>query len=127
MAHLGMPKSEKVYLLAWCDRKINALFLINLFAQQRTKKILEEKLGNKITLLAWPFGIYDPYLEQEAAKAGYVMAFSIDAHTANRNYRPMAQPRFMIIEGQSMKTFMAIVNGVNAKPRVMSAKINKNE
>lgn len=87
-----------------------------------SKKILEDNLGNKITLLAWPFGIYDQYLEQQAAKAGYVMAFSIDDHTANRSYKPMAQPRFMIIEGRSMKTFATIINGANTKSRVMDAK-----
>jgi len=75
-----------------------------------SKKILEDKLHKKITLLAWPFGIYDSYLESEAEKAGYVMAFSIDARTANRSYRPMAQPRFMIVAGQSMKTFTMIVS-----------------
>lgn len=76
----------------------------------RSKKILEEKLGEKITLLAWPFGIYDKYLEDEAKKAGYEMAFSIDARAANTNNRPMAQPRFMIVDGQSTKTFTGIVN-----------------
>lgn len=80
-----------------------------------SKKILEDKLGHQVTILAWPFGIYDPYLESEAAKAGYVMAFSIDDATANRSYRPMAQPRFMIIEGRSMKTFAGIVNRANNK------------
>lgn len=93
----------------------------------KSKKILEDKLGIKVTLLAWPFGIYDNYLEQEAAKAGYVMAFSIDDSSANRSYRPMAQPRFMIIEGQSMKTFAAKVNGANAKAKVLSTKSNKNQ
>jgi len=81
----------------------------------RSKKILEEKMGKTITLLAWPFGIYDAYLENEAAKAGYLMAFSIDYHVANRNYKPMSQPRFMIIEAESMKTFTSIVNGANIK------------
>lgn len=80
-----------------------------------SKRILEDKLGIKITLLAWPFGIYDNYLEQQAAKAGYVMAFSIDARTANRSYRPMAQPRFMIVDGQSAKTFAGIANRANSK------------
>lgn len=74
-----------------------------------SKKILEEKLNTKITLLAWPFGIYDSYLEQEAANAGYTMAFTIDYRTANKSYRPMAQPRFMMIQGQTMKTFESIV------------------
>lgn len=74
-----------------------------------SKKILEEKLGTPITFLAWPFGIYDDYLEQAAANAGYEMAFSIDARKANRSYRSMAQPRYMIVAGQSMKTFESIV------------------
>lgn len=76
-----------------------------------SKKILEDKLQTHITLLAWPFGIYNPYLEQAAEKAGYTMAFSIDARPANRNYRPMAQPRFMIIAAQSMPMFAAIAKG----------------
>lgn len=91
-----------------------------------SKKILEDKLNIKITLLAWPFGIYDHYLEQEAAKAGYVMAFSIDGRSANRSDRSMAQPRFLIIDGQTMKTFAAIVSGANAKPHVLSAKNSSN-
>lgn len=80
-----------------------------------SKRILEEKMHHKMTYLAWPFGIYDHDLEQAAAQAGYEMAFSIDARTANRHYRPMAQPRFMIIESQSMKMFAAIANGASAK------------
>jgi peptidoglycan/xylan/chitin deacetylase (PgdA/CDA1 family) len=74
-----------------------------------SKDILEKKLGTQITLLAWPFGIYDDYLEQEAAKAGYTMAFSIDARKANKSEKTMSQPRYMIVAGQSMKTFAAIV------------------
>ncbi|VVC75452.1 Poly-beta-1,6-N-acetyl-D-glucosamine N-deacetylase [Aquicella siphonis] len=85
-----------------------------------SKKILEEKLGTKITFLAWPFGIYDDYLEQEAKNADYTMAFSIDAKTANKTYKSMAQPRFMIIESQTMKTYAAILKGATAKPRMAS-------
>jgi len=109
-------KQEKKKLSSSEYEKLVKTQLVN------SKKILEDKLGTKVTLLAWPFGIYDDYLEQEAAKAGYVMAFSIDARTANRSYRPMAQPRFMIIEGQSMKTFASIVNRATAKPGIMNAK-----
>ncbi|CAN5466180.1 polysaccharide deacetylase family protein [soil metagenome] len=76
-----------------------------------SKKILEEKLGTKITLLAWPFGIYNDSLEQQAANAGYTMAFSIDARHTAKSKKPMAQPRYMIVAGQSMKTFAAIVQG----------------
>jgi peptidoglycan/xylan/chitin deacetylase (PgdA/CDA1 family) len=76
-----------------------------------SRKTLEDKLGKKVDLLAWPFGIYDTYLEQQAAKAGYAMAFSIDFRNASRIYRPMAQPRYMIVVSQDMTMFSAIVAG----------------
>jgi peptidoglycan/xylan/chitin deacetylase (PgdA/CDA1 family) len=76
----------------------------------KSKKILDDKLNIHVTLLAWPFGIYNDYLEQQAAQAGYQMAFTIDAIPANRNYKPMAQPRFMIVDGLTMKTFERIAN-----------------
>jgi peptidoglycan/xylan/chitin deacetylase (PgdA/CDA1 family) len=75
-----------------------------------SKKTIEEKLGTPVTLLAWPFGIYDEYLEQAASKAGYVMAFSIDARPADKAEHTMAQPRYLILESQGMKTFEGIVN-----------------
>jgi peptidoglycan/xylan/chitin deacetylase (PgdA/CDA1 family) len=84
----------------------------------KAKKILEEKTGTTITLLAWPFGIYNEGLEQAAANAGYEMAFSIDDHTANKSYKPMAQPRFMIVDGLTMKSFVAKVNMGNREAHI---------
>lgn len=82
-----------------------------------SKQILEEKMGTKIDFLAWPFGIYNDYLEQQAKNAGYVMAFTIDYRTANRSFRSMAQPRFMIVDSESQKTFEGIVNGAKRKSK----------
>lgn len=76
---------------------------------EKSKEVLERKLGVNVTLLAWPFGIYNAYLEQQAQDAGYQMAFTIDYKAANRSYRPEAQPRFMIIDKLSQKTFEGIV------------------
>lgn len=80
-----------------------------------SKKVLEEKLNIHVTLLAWPFGIYDDYLEQQALDAGYVMAFSIDGRLADKSEKVMAQPRYMMVEEQSMQTFAAIMKGQNIK------------
>jgi peptidoglycan/xylan/chitin deacetylase (PgdA/CDA1 family) len=77
----------------------------------KSKKVLEDKLNIKVTLLAWPYGIYDDYLMQEATKAGYEMAFSIDERPANRSEKVMAQPRYLILPGQSMQTFEDMVKG----------------
>lgn len=76
-----------------------------------SKKILDEKLGIHVTLLAWPFGIFDHYVMQQAAKAGYRYAFSIKARNASRDEDKMAMPRYMIVQDQSMKMFEAIVKG----------------
>ncbi len=76
----------------------------------KSKNILENKTGNKIVFLAWPFGIYDNYLEQAAAKAGYTTAFTIDAIPANQKFGPEAEPRYMIVDGLSFKTFQSIAN-----------------
>ncbi len=76
----------------------------------KSKKVLEEKMNKKIDYLAWPFGIYDKFLEAKAADAGYEMAFTIDARKANKSDRAMAEPRYMIIDDYSLKGFSAIVN-----------------
>lgn len=76
-----------------------------------SKQVIHDKLNTDITLLAWPFGIYDDYLEQQANKAGYIMAFSIDARPASKSEKTMAQPRYLIAPGTSMKTFASIVGG----------------
>jgi peptidoglycan/xylan/chitin deacetylase (PgdA/CDA1 family) len=77
----------------------------------KSKKVLEKRLGTKVDLLAWPFGIYDDYLMQEAKKAGYVAAFSIDRHLANKSDNLMAVPRYLMSNGDGVKGFAAIVEG----------------
>lgn len=76
-----------------------------------SKKVIEKKLGTPVTLLAWPFGIHNAYLENQAAKYGYSEAFTISHRDASRSEKSMAQPRYMIIEGQTMKTFETIMKG----------------
>ena len=62
-------------------------------------------------VLAWPFGIYDDELEKDAAKAGYVVAFSIDRRNASPSEKIMAQPRYLMTNGDGIKNFEAIVTG----------------
>lgn len=81
----------------------------------KSKEVLEKKLGIKVTLLAWPYGIYDKYLESQAAKAGYSMSFSIDDRSANKAESNMAQPRYMVAEKYGMKTFAEMVDGTIAR------------
>ena len=115
--HPNFKKEKKRLSAAGYEKFVNGQLV-------KSKQILEDKLGTKVTLLAWPFGIYDAYLEQAAANAGYEMAFSIDYRTANRSFKPMAQPRFMIIDGQTMKTFAGIANEASHRANVASVKGN---
>ncbi|MEO8402447.1 MAG: polysaccharide deacetylase family protein [Gammaproteobacteria bacterium] len=102
-------KQEKKHLSEEAYQKLVHVQLFN------SKKILEDKLQTKVTLVAWPFGIYDSYLEQEAENAGYIMAFSIDDRRASKAEKLMAEPRYMIVAGQSDKRFASILNGSSKK------------
>jgi peptidoglycan/xylan/chitin deacetylase (PgdA/CDA1 family) len=77
----------------------------------KAKASLEKRFGKTVDVLAWPFGIYDDELEKNAAKAGYVVAFSIDRRNASRAEKMMAQPRYLMVNGDGLKNFEAIVTG----------------
>jgi len=79
------------------------------------KKKLEEKMGHEIKYLAWVFGIYDDELLNDAQKAGYKMAFTIDRRDAKSDERMMAQPRYMVVSKHDMKAFERMVNGEEEK------------
>jgi peptidoglycan/xylan/chitin deacetylase (PgdA/CDA1 family) len=72
---------------------------------------LEQELGGKVDLLAWPFGLFDAELEQEASTAGYVAAFSIERRPVTRAEHLMALPRFMIVAADGIAGFAAVVGG----------------
>jgi peptidoglycan/xylan/chitin deacetylase (PgdA/CDA1 family) len=77
----------------------------------KAKTVLEKHFGPTVDLLAWPFGIYDDYLEKEAQKAGYAAAFSIDRRHAGKSEALMALPRYLMVNGDGLKGFEAIVTG----------------
>jgi len=76
----------------------------------KSKTVLEKKLGTPITLLAWPFGIYNDELKAAAAQAGYVAAFSIDGRPVKKTSDRFALPRYMIVNSNSsIKTFAKLI------------------
>ncbi len=78
---------------------------------KKSKSILEKRMETKVDLLAWPFGIYDEYLEQAAEEAGYVCAFSIDRRHAGPDEDIMSQPRYLMVNADGIKGFAAIMTG----------------
>jgi len=77
-----------------------------------SKAVLEKHFGTKVDMLAWPFGIYDDELEKAAAKAGYVVAFSIDRRNVAKSDNLMTVPRYLMVNADgSGPRFEAIVTG----------------
>lgn len=75
----------------------------------RSRAVLEERLGGPVDLLAWPFGIYDADLMQQATTAGYVAAFSIERHPVSRADNLMALPRYIVTDADRGARFEALL------------------
>ena len=82
---------------------------------KKSKARLEEKLGTKVEMLAWPFGIYDDYLLKKATDAGYIATFTIEAHHASARDQVMKLPRYLLINADQGKSFARIVEGTAPK------------
>ncbi len=74
----------------------------------KSRQLLESRTGEKVDMLAWPFGIHDGELQEHAIKAGYVAAFTMVRRAANGKDNPMAIPRYLITDAVSKRAFLAI-------------------
>ncbi len=64
---------------------------------KKSREKIERELNVKVTMLGWPFGIYDDELIKEALEAGYVAAFTMERHHASRSDNIMALPRYLMV------------------------------
>lgn len=62
----------------------------------KSKAILEDRLGQKISYFAWPYGAFDRSLAKLAEKAGYEAAFGTDGSQIDLTSNLFALPRFHI-------------------------------
>ncbi len=72
---------------------------------------IEQELGTRPNMLAWPFGLYDGYLEAKAKEAGYIAAFTIDRRRACRQDGLFALPRYLLTNADQGKRFENILAG----------------
>jgi peptidoglycan/xylan/chitin deacetylase (PgdA/CDA1 family) len=72
---------------------------------EHSKEILERKLGKKIDLLSWPFGIYDDWLMDKARHAGYRAGFTIERRSARASDKVFALPRYLMTDAQQGAAF----------------------
>lgn len=67
----------------------------------RSKAVLQDKLGQEVSLLAWPFGLSDPGLQQLAHTCGYRAAFALENRSATLTDPVYAVPRHLMVDSVS--------------------------
>ncbi|MDD2899408.1 MAG: polysaccharide deacetylase family protein [Desulfuromonadaceae bacterium] len=103
------------------DRKklSNPLFNTLVMTQLKKSKLrLEAELHSKVDMLAWPFGIYDDYLIAKAAEAGFSATFTIERRHATASDSVMKLPRYLLVNADSGKAFVQLLEGNAVKRNV---------
>lgn len=77
----------------------------------KSRTVLERRMGGRVDMLAWPFGIYDPGLMRTAEQCGYVAGFTLERRPSARPDNPMSIPRYLMAGNVSLAAFAAIVSG----------------
>lgn len=85
---------------------------------KKSKARLETEIGTKVDMLAWPFGIYDDYLLKKAAEAGYGATFTIERRHATATDSVMKLPRYLLVNADSGKAFVQLLEGNAVKRNV---------
>ncbi|MHB1020966.1 MAG: polysaccharide deacetylase family protein [Acidobacteriaceae bacterium] len=86
------------------------------FQLLRSREVIANRLGGKVDLLAWPFGISDPYLEAEALHSGYGAAFNYSGGLAQVGCNLFAIPRIPISEQDHGARFASLLERQRSNP-----------
>jgi len=86
------------------------------FQLRRSKEVLDKKLGINVTMLAWPYGIYDDELIQKAKQAGYTAALALNGRHAGDGDNVMAISRYLVSDRDHGRLFEEILAGTPARP-----------
>lgn len=82
---------------------------------RRSRDVLDRKLGIHVSMLAWPFGIYDQTLTHDASQAGYTAAFALDGRHAGDSDNIMGISRYLVTDRDSGRVFEDILDGTPAR------------
>jgi peptidoglycan/xylan/chitin deacetylase (PgdA/CDA1 family) len=64
-----------------------------------SRELLEDLLGRKVDLLAYPFGHHNEHVRRAAKKAGFAWAFSLPEHRESEHFGRYAVPRVVVVPG----------------------------
>ncbi|HEY3453862.1 MAG TPA: polysaccharide deacetylase family protein [Bryobacteraceae bacterium] len=84
---------------------------------RRSKAVLEEKFKRPVHFLAWPFGIYDPYLVDRASAAGYQAGFTIECRAATRSDPLLTLPRCLVSDNDVGPRFLELLDSAIRRAR----------
>lgn len=65
---------------------------------QKSRSVLEARMGKAIAYLAWPFGLYDEGLMDLAAQMGYQASLALGNKACTANDPMQALPRFLMVD-----------------------------
>jgi peptidoglycan/xylan/chitin deacetylase (PgdA/CDA1 family) len=82
---------------------------------RRSREVLDKELGISVSMLAWPYGIYDRELAHKASKAGYTAAFGLDGRHAGTFDNIMDVSRYMVTDRDSGRLFEDILKDTPAR------------
>lgn len=75
----------------------------------RSKDSIAAHLGVTVDMLAWPFGIHDPDLEDAARHAGYSAGFTLERRHVRTSDDLLALPRYLVTDADRGPRFGAIL------------------
>lgn len=85
------------------------------FQFEHSEERLDSELGIHVTLLAWPYGIYNRQLMQMASEDGYKAAFALDGRHAGNADNIMAIPRYLVSDRDVGHYFEEVLHGTPAR------------
>jgi peptidoglycan/xylan/chitin deacetylase (PgdA/CDA1 family) len=78
----------------------------------RSKDELQQRCGQAVSLLAWPFGLSDDDLMVQAAQCGYEAAYALGNRTATVNDAMYAEPRYLMVDDFTEQRLEALLTAI---------------
>jgi len=72
----------------------------------RSRAVLEQRLHQPIRFLAWPYGIYDAQLKEQAQASGYSAAFALGNRNVTSTDATFALPRHTVTDAVGTTAFL---------------------
>jgi peptidoglycan/xylan/chitin deacetylase (PgdA/CDA1 family) len=79
---------------------------------ERSRKVLQDRMGQPVSYLAWPFGMLDDGLMNMAAAAGYQTALALGNKPCVKSDPIQALPRYLMVDELSGKRLSQILQAI---------------